>query len=793
MLKNYLKIAFRNLRKHKLYAAINVTGLAVGLACCLLILLFVRDELSYDQFHANADRIYRVEMEVQGSDEVERWDVTLFSVATNLPEAVPGVEDIVRVQPASRPLMARTGTETRFYEDHVISTEPAFFDIFDFELVQGTAVALAQPNTVILSESAAARYFPGEDPVGQHITEYEQWSSDSKDYEVVGVMADMPHNVHFRADFLLSMATKLPEYGARIDEVIANTYVLLNVDQSPAAFEARLPDFVQNTFPERYLQREMRLALMPLTRIHLHSLAQDDIEPQGDIRYVYLFSAIALLVLLIACINYMNLATARAARRAKEVGVRKVVGAQRWQLIYQFLGESVLLAGLALVVALAMVQMALPAFNGLMGREMSLSLANGRVLAVLAGTALLVGVVAGSYPAFLLSAFRPATVLKGTVRVRSLSVLRKGLVVFQFAVSVGLIVCTIIIQQQLHYVQHTRLGFDKDQVLLVHARTSLADRADIFRQALLQQAGIEAVGRGSAIPGERTGITFFSQDKIEQYEGDTFVFDNYDVDAHFTSTLGIELAEGRGFSDRFSGDAEGAILINETAARELGWEDPLGKTIQFRAKPRQVVGVVRDFHLEDMRTEIAPVMLQLSPEASRYYVVKFNTDNLSALLANLDQTWQRFVPDQPFDYSFLDDDFAAMYRNEQRLGQLFTVFATLTILIACLGLFGLAAFTTEQRTKEIGIRKVLGASVTNLVGLLSKDFLLLITLACCIAAPLAYFAMQTWLDDFAYRVDISWGIFLMAGLTALGIALLTVSYQAIKAAIADPVQSLRYE
>ncbi|HMB89686.1 MAG TPA: ABC transporter permease [Rhodothermales bacterium] len=793
MFKNYLKIALRNLRKHKLYTAINVTGLAVGLACCLLILLFVRDELSYDRFHANADRIYRVEMDVQGSEGEERWDVTLFSVATNLPEAVPGVEEIVRVQPETRPLMARTGTETRFYEDHVISTEPAFFNIFDFELIQGTAASLAQPNTVILSESAATRYFPGEDPVGQSITEYEQWSSDAQEYEVVGVMADMPHNVHFRADFLLSMATKLPAFQDRLDHVIANTYVLLKADQSPAAFEARLPAFVQNTFPDRYQTREVGLALMPLTRIHLHSVVEDDIEPQGDIRYVYLFSAIALLVLLIACINYMNLATARATRRAKEVGVRKVVGAQRRQLIYQFLGESVLLTGLALIASLALVQLALPAFNGLMEREMSLRLASGQVMAGLALAALFVGVVAGSYPALLLSGFRPAMVLKGAVRVRSLSALRKGLVVFQFAVSVGLIVSTIIIQQQLHFVQHTRLGFEKDQTLIVHARTSLTDQADVFRQALLQQAGIEAVGRGSAIPGERTGITFFSEDQIEHYEGDMFVFDNYDVDAHFTSTLNIKLAQGRGFSDRFPGDPEGAILINETAARELGWEDPLGKTIQFNAGPRQVVGVLQDFHLEDMHTEIAPVMLQLSPNASRYYVVKFNTDNLPVLLASLEQTWARFVPDQPFDYSFLDDDFAAMYRNEQRLGQLFSVFAGLAILIACMGLFGLAAFTTEQRTKEIGIRKVLGATVPNLVGLLSRDFLLLIGLACCIAIPAAYFVMRTWLDDFAYRTEIGAGTFLMAGGLALLITLATISYQAIKAALANPVKSLRYE
>lgn len=793
MLKNYLIVALRNLRKHPGYTSINVGGLAVGLATCLLILLYVRDELSYDRFHSKADRIYRVETNMKAGAGLARWPYTLFSVATNLPEAVPGIAEIVRVRREDQPLVARTGTETRFYEEHVVFTEPSFFTLFDFDLLSGTADDLAKPNTVIVSKSAAARYFPGEDPVGQRITSYNKWSSDSKEYEVVGVLADMPHNVHFRADFLLSMATKLPEFRDRLDRTTAYTYVLLDANQSEEDFAARLPDFAENYLPDRYHRVDPPLALTPLTRIHLHDVANIDIEPQSDIRYVYLFSAIALLLLLIACINYMNLATARAARRAKEVGVRKVVGAMRRQLVYQFLGESLLFSGLALLLALALVKLALPTFNALMDRELSLSLVDGRLLVGLAVAALLVGIAAGSYPAFMLSAFRTTSVLKGPVRTRSWSMLRKGLVVFQFAVSISLIVCTVIIQQQLHFVQHTRLGFDKEQILIVRARTALTDQAEAFRQALLQQSGVVAVGRGDGIPSEVTSDLFLLADQIEQYEGETIILDAFWIDPHFIPTLGIEMAEGRSFSDAFPGDAEEAIVINETAAKELGWDEPLGKTIQFEDGPKQVVGVVQDFHLTDMRFEVSPVMLQLSEDASRYYIVKFNTADIPSLLAGLEQTWQRFVPEQPFDYSFLDDDFAAMYRTEQWLAQLFSVFATLTILIACLGLFGLAAFTAEQRTKEIGVRKVLGASVPSLVALLSKDFLLLIGLAFAIATPAAYFAMNRWLNDFAYRVELSGWIFLLAGLAALGVALITVSYQAIKAALSDPVKSLRYE
>jgi len=791
MLKNYLKIALRTVRHNKASAFINVLGLAVGLACCLLIVLFVQHERSYDHFHTRADRIYRVEMDVKGTQQTARWNVVPVPAAPLLKHQFPDIEQIVRIGYEDEPLIQQG--ENRFYEDFYYETEPAFFDIFDFTLLQGNASALARPNTIVLSESIARKYFGDDDPMGATLTKVDKWSQETTEYEVVGVLADPPVNSHFHPHLLASLATGL-EQDAQNWRRIAHTYALLRDGVAPEALAAQftpVTDLVEETY-----NAPVTAVLMPLLRIHLHSIGQNDLEPQGDIRYVWIFSAIAFLILLIACINYMNLATARAAQRAKEVGVRKVVGAQRRQLVAQFIGEAVLQTTGALLLGLGLTQLLLPAFNHLMEQPLALDLGNTWVLTALAATALLVGIASGSYPAFLLSGYRPASVLKGSVQTRHRSGLRKGLVVFQFSVSVALIACTVVIQQQLHYVQHTRLGFDQEQAVIISARNALGAKAEAFKQALLQQPSVRHVSLASGVPGHHYMISFSDPEDIEAYAGTSegsIVFDHPLVDYDYLSALGLELVAGRTFSPDFPGDAENAYLINETAARALGWADPVGKTFTTNAGTRTVIGVVRDYHVRSMKEEIRPLRIQVHTNQVYHVAVKLSTTDLPAALAGLKATWEQFVPVHPFEYSFLDEDFAAMYRTEQRLGQLFNAFAGLAIFVACLGLFGLAAFTAEQRTKEIGIRKVLGASIVGLAALLSKDLLKLVLVAIVLAGPVAYLAMSTWLDGFAYRIEISWPIFLIAGLLALLIALLTVSYQAVKAALADPIRSLRYE
>ncbi len=793
MLKNYLKIALRNVNRHRGYAFINIFGLAVGLACCLLILLFVQDELSFDRFHEKADRIYRVEMDIPAAQGTQRWDRALLPLGPLMQDAFPEIERVVRLSHRDKRLIQVD--DTRFYEDAFVFAEPSFFEVFDFELLQGNPSDLARPYTVILTETMAAKYFGPDDPVGRTLEVASRWEQQAEAYEVVGVMADIPHNSHVQARFLASFATLEAKAGDRLWRHIAATYLVLKPDHRPAELMAKFAPFEKTHIHTRFTEGTA-LALMPLPRIHLYAQSSDDNALQGDIRYVYLFSAIALLILLIACINYMNLATARAARRAKEVGVRKVVGAHRLQLIYQFIGDSVLFTLIALVLALAFAQLLLPLFSDLMNRPLSLDLRAGWMLAMLAAIGLVVGVVAGSYPAFLLSRFRPVQVLKGHVRTTAWPALRKGLVVFQFIVTVALIACTLIIQRQMDYVQNTRLGFEKEQVVVIATQNRLDTEAAAFKQVLEQNTAIRHVTLASHIPGYDRAFTYIAPDGIEDYEGDPATdvpFDHLWVDHDYVSTLNMEVVAGRNFSEAFPSDAAETILINETTARALGWQDPIGKTITFpQRETKRVIGVLRDFHSESMKHSIRRMVVELKPDPT-YVAVKLSPTDLPTVLAFLETTWDRFVPSLPFEYSFLDEHFEAMYRAEQRLGMLFGVFAALAVFVACLGLFGLVAFIAEQRTKEIGVRKVCGATVSSIVVLLSKDIARLVLVAVVVAAPLAYFAMGKWLEEFAYKIDLTPAVFLWAAALAFVIALLTVSYQAIKAALADPVEALRYE
>jgi len=799
MLKNYLTIALRNLRKQKAYSFINVAGLAIGLACCLLIVRYIQDEQSYDRFHENADRIYRV---VAGFEDGPPTNANNgFSWGPTIEKDFPEVEYMARLHKmgwGEERVVARG--DQRFYEDSFFFADPDIFQIFSFPFVAGDpATALVEPNTVVITESMAQKYLPGEDALGKMISADPYNDGQFIDFTITGVMEDIPENSHVHFDFLASVATEGELAGWGFDPVF--TYMLLAEGADPSDMEARFPDMLASHIPaDRLAQFPLTLHLQPLTDIRLHSNLRAELEPTGDIAYVYLFSAIGLLILVIACINFMNLATARSAQRAREVGMRKVLGAARPQLIRQFLGEALLLSGLALVLAMALIQVALPVFNSLSGKAISINyLDNLALLGSLVGLTLLVGVVAGSYPAFFLSAFRPSEVLKGQTRHgRSRAVaLRKGLVVFQFAISIFLIASTAVVYQQMQYIRAKNLGFDREQIVVLPLNDEVRASYETMRNTLLQDTGIQAIALSEQVPARAGSGSRYTIEGIDEPVSAYRLF----TDHTFLNTYGMNLVAGRGFSEAVPTDSTDAFIINEAFVREQGWdspEDALGRSISMRwsniDRSGQIVGVAKDFHLFSLRDELEGTVVSIMPDKYLSFVsVRLAPGRPSAALDRLASVWATVAPSYPFDYYFLDQDFDRLHRADAQLGQVFFVFAFLAILVACLGLFGLAAFTAEQRTKEIGVRKVLGATIPNIAVLLSKDFALLVGLAFVLAAPLAYFAMSGWLNDFVYRIDLGVGTFVLAGVLALGIALLTVSYQAIRAALADPVKSLRYE
>jgi putative ABC transport system permease protein len=787
MLRSYFTIALRNVRKQKGYAFINISGLAMGMAVCLLILLYVQDELSYDRFHEHAEDTYRLVLE---SRDGERSGTMSASLGPALAQENGEIQAAVRLfKHWEAPLIARA--DEGFIEAAFYFADSSFFGVFSFPLRQGdAATALAAPFSVVLTESAARKYFGSANPLGQTL----RYNS-RHDLTVTGVMTEVPSHSHLQPDFVASMPT-LPQVSfAQIMEQwgVFYHYVVLAPGASPATLARKGQDLMARRAGS---ETPPKLHLQPLTSIHLHSQLSKELEANSDIRYVYLLSTIGLLLLLIACINYMNLATARSMRRAREVGIRKAAGAGRGQIVRQFFGESFLLAFLALALALTLVGVLLPAFNQLSGKALSLSLTYGTLLPGSIAVTLVVALLAGSYPAVFLSRFKPVEVLKGSFKSRSEGQgLRKSLVVVQFAASVVLITSTLVISQQLDFVRDAELGFEKEQVVAVPVQDpALRQRYTALRDSWLREASVLSVGAtSSAYPGKRhsDGHTLRREGASDEESLD--VLRNW-VDAAYLETLGIDLMVGTGFSQDEM-DVRDEIVLNEATVRALGWmspEEALGQSLTLNDEPFRVVGVTPDFHVTSLHHRVEPLVLTPAGGGVTNLLVQVQTDDLPQALAGLEATWKTFS-EQPFSYTFLDDQFEALYRADAQWGQIVRYASLLAILIACLGLFGLAAFTAEQRTKEIGIRKVLGATVPHLLLLLTRHIVLLVGVAFVIAVPISYVAMNRWLDDFAYRVDISWPIFLMAGLTALGVALLTVSYQAIRAAMADPVKSLRYE
>jgi putative ABC transport system permease protein len=801
MLRNYLVTAWRNLKKSKAYSALNILGLAVGMAVFVLIMLFVRTELSYDRYHENARNIYRVVQEQPGNVYLGSnvFAVTPGPLAGAMARDFPEVLEATRIDNWGN-VLVRVG-EKSFMENEIHWADPQTFEIFSFPIVRGEGdSALEDPSSVLLSESAAARFFGGDDPVGRTIV-MQAYEMDSE-FKVAGVFRDIPVNSHFVMDVVAPFETmgKIQERDlTRWGSNSFYTYVLLKDGADPRALEAKLVPFIAKYEAEHGWKHEgqhSRYFLQALTRIHLHSRANFDFGLIGDARFVLLFASIAVLVLVIACVNYMNLATARSLKRAREVGLRKVVGAGKAQLVRQFLGDSMVLTSIALVLAVGFVLAALPPFRAFVERDIAFN--PFRDFALMPGLVLLaavVGVVAGSYPAFFVSAFRPVAALKGTGASRAKGRgLRNGLIVFQFAASITLIVCTIGVRGQLRYIRNTDMGYDRDQILVLVPRGGVRTGLEAFKTELRRNSAVVSVASSSCLPNNVTSSTMANwPGRPEDVEIPIYVASG---DYDFAELFGLELARGRYFSRDHPSDANGAFLINESAQKAIGWDDPIGRefgrTREGKATGR-IVGVLKDFHMHSLHLPIMPLYVFLDPARTIRVSIKIRGGNIPETLAFVRKTWERFAPEYPFEFSFFDEIFDRAYRVERRLGAMFSAFAGLAVLIACLGLLGLASFTAEQKTREIGIRKVLGASSSGIVAMFSKEFLKWVVVANLVAWPVGYFAMRSWLRNFAYRIDLTVPMFLGAALAAFVIAAAVIGAQTYRAASANPADSIRYE
>jgi putative ABC transport system permease protein len=809
MFRNYLKVAFRNLWKNKGYSAINIIGLAVGLATCLLILLFVWDELSFDKFHSKADRIYRVDSDIKFGGSALRIAVSSDPMGATLKRDYPQVEQYTRIYASSGAKLLKKD-DSYINEEKIAYVDSTFFDVFSFPLLSGNSkTALNDPNTAVVSESAAMKYFGTTLAIGKLIE-----TNDKVNYRVTAVMKDMPGNSHFIYDVLLSMDNVSYDFGNYLSHNF-HTYIVLKEGADPAEFKrifrevlnkyvlAQAKAFMSIKSMEEFEStgNYVRYSLMPLTDIHLKSDKFPELSANGNEQNVFIFSAVAFFILMIACINFMNLSTARSANRAKEVGIRKVLGTEKSTLIRQFLTESTLVSFISLMIALLITLLILPFFNDLSGKSLTIkSLFQPGFLPILIIIPLVVGILAGSYPAFYLSSFQPITVLKGKLAGGfKKSSFRSGLVVVQFTATIFLIIATIVVYSQLDYIQTRKLGFSKEQVLMIDNAYVLGEQAEPFRQEVLKLSGVQNGTLSSFLPvssSSRSDNTYSKEAVLDPASG--LNMQTWEIDHDYLKTLGMELVAGRNFSKEFGTDSN-AVIINETTAKILGFPNVIGANIYYSGDGSgsnvvalKIIGVVKNFHFESLHHNVGPLCFRLG-KSTGIASFKVNTGNIKDLVAKVESTWKKMAPGMPFSYRFLDEAFDNMYRVEQRMGKLALAFSILAIVVACMGLFGLATYAAEQRIKEIGIRKVLGATVSGIVEMLSLDFMKLVLVSAVIAFPLSWWAMNKWLTNFAYRIDISWWIFLVAAAIALFIALSTISYQAIRAALMNPVKSLRTE
>ncbi len=809
MIKNYFKIAWRNLTKHKGISAINLFGLTVGLTSCLLITVFILNELSYDRYNKNADNIYRVTRSFNNKDGVVSLNLSTVSPPFGyyLPTDFPEIQKMTRLlDDGISPLRYK---EKLFNEKDVFFADENLFDVFTVKVLKGNPVtALKDPFSIMLTEESAKKYFGDEDPMDKSIRYNNKF-----ELKVTGIYKAFPSNAHMHPNMLMSFSTLRDTAVYGEENLRTNwgnnsffTYLLLPPRYNANDMVARFPSFVDKHMTgQEYVGNQpsklTKLGLQKLTDIHLYSHTDYEAEPNSDISRVYIFAAIAFFILLIACINYMNLSTARSVLRAKEVGIRKVIGAERKEIVFQFIGESVLITLVAIVLASGLLMLTIPWLNQVSGQQLSAKILwKWQVMLPLFISPFMIGFFAGIYPALFMSSFKPVKTLKGLFKTGGNTIsFRKVLVITQFSISIILIITTMVVFQQLRYMQRKSLGFDKEQMVIIPYNSSLKDQYESFRTELLTNSNIKNACRTSRIPTGRLldnmGAYVSSADSMAPVTTDIkFVSVDYD----FLPAYHINLLAGRNFSREFGTDTAGFVL-NQTAIKAIGWKSPeeaVGKDFKYGSRKGHVIGVISDFHFESMHQQIEPMVFVMFPPRVSYFnnlSIKISGNNTSAALAAIESTWKKFIPEIPYEYSFLDENFDKLYQAEQRQGTIFTTFACIAIFIACLGLFGLSAFTISQRIKEIGVRKVLGADVSGIVALLSKDFLKLVLVAALIAFPIAWYAMHNWLKDFAYRINIQWWVFIIAAIAALVIALLTVSFQAIKAALANPVKSLRTE
>jgi putative ABC transport system permease protein len=824
MYKNYIKIGWRSLARQKMYSFIKISGLALGIAACLLIALYIIDELHYDTYHAKADRIYRLEAEVKFGGNHFHMTYRSAPEAQTLIHNYPEIESAVRFRNSGSYLVkAAEGTES-FKEKHVIWADSTFFKIFSVKVLQGDpATALASPASIAISKKIAEKFFPGRSALGQSMTLDNKYTA-----KVTAVYEDIPLASHFHFDILISMVGEWPvAKEARSASFMSenfNTYLLLKEGADPNALEQKLP-----TYLEKYMGPEIakalgyaftlkkfeasgdkyHLTLRPIKDIHLHGNLRGEFEPNSDITYVYLFGTVAVFILAIACINFMYLSTARSSNRAKEVGVRKVMGSLRSNLIRQFLTESTLITLFSFVLAIGVAYLLLPSFNSLSQKQLEIPFTTPIFYGILAGMCVVIGLIAGLYPAFFLSAFSPVEVLKGHVARGMNSVyIRSTLVVFQFMISIFLIIGAITVNKQLNYIQNKKLGFEKDQVIIVQDAYALRpSNVKAFKDEVLKNSAIESGTISGYVPVENDWVwrsnTSFWREGVPSTTENMVGFQQWRVDQDYIKTFRLHVQQGRGFSSDFPSDSS-AVVLNQTGALRLGLgNDPIGKKItsfgdddnldQQHTRSWTVIGIVDDFHFSSMKENISALGLFLDGSSDGSVSFRFQPSHATDVVESIEKVWKQLAPGQPFQYSFLDDEFENMYKSEQRLGKIFVLFAGLAIIIACLGLFALTAFTVEQRAKEIGIRLVLGASGKSIYQLLTWNFLKLVLISFIIASPLAYIVIQKWLEDYAYKTEVGWHVFALSGVMGLFIALITISYQAIRTAHMNPARSLRSE